>query len=63
MFPVLVVAYVRLARREEREAAATFGADWLRYAGLTPAFFPHRTKPRPHPIADGHGEHSSGEGS
>lgn len=40
MFPVLVIAYVRLARREEREAAATFGAAWDRYAQHTPAFFP-----------------------
>ena len=63
MLPVLVVAYVRLARREEREAAATFGADWLRYAGKTPAFFPCRTKSSTHPIADGRGDHSSGERS
>ncbi|BAL22445.1 isoprenylcysteine carboxylmethyltransferase family protein [Azoarcus sp. KH32C] len=40
MFPVLVVAYVRLARREEREAAAAFGEDWSNYARNTPAFFP-----------------------
>jgi protein-S-isoprenylcysteine O-methyltransferase Ste14 len=41
MFPVLVVMYVRLAQREEREAAATFGAAWQAYAASTPAWLPH----------------------
>src|SRR5574338_205444 len=40
MFPILVFMYVRLARREEGEAAAAFGEDWARYARRTPAFFP-----------------------
>jgi protein-S-isoprenylcysteine O-methyltransferase Ste14 len=40
MFPVLVLTYVRLARREEREVRAAFGADWDTYAAQTPAFFP-----------------------
>src|SRR5215472_12566475 len=31
MFPVLVVMYVRLARREEQEALAEFGAVYERY--------------------------------
>ncbi|AYH43366.1 isoprenylcysteine carboxylmethyltransferase family protein [Azoarcus sp. DN11] len=63
MFPVLVVAYVRLARNEERAAAATFGSEWQQYAHQTPAFFPLRTRHHPDPIADGRGEHSSGERS
>jgi protein-S-isoprenylcysteine O-methyltransferase Ste14 len=46
MFPVLVVAYARLARREEREAAAVFGAAWTRYARDTPAFLPRLEKQR-----------------
>ena len=47
MFPVLVVMYVRLARREEREAAATFGGAWQAYAAVTPAWLPHlRRVPR-----------------
>ncbi len=41
MFPVLVVMYVRLARREEREAADAFGEAWDASAARTPAFFPH----------------------
>lgn len=40
MFPVLVVAYVRLALREERDARARFGAEWDEYAATTPAFLP-----------------------
>ncbi len=40
MFPVLVVMYVRLAKREEAEVLATFGDDYRRYAAATPAWFP-----------------------
>jgi protein-S-isoprenylcysteine O-methyltransferase Ste14 len=40
MFPILVYMYVRLARREEREASAEFGEEYSRYAKRTPAFFP-----------------------
>jgi protein-S-isoprenylcysteine O-methyltransferase Ste14 len=40
MFPVLVVMYVRLARREERETLATFAEAYAHYAANTPAFFP-----------------------
>jgi protein-S-isoprenylcysteine O-methyltransferase Ste14 len=42
MFPVLTYMYMRLARREEREVAAEFGAEYERYAGRTPAFLPRR---------------------
>lgn len=40
MFPILVVMYVRLARREEHKALAEFGEAYARYAANTPAFFP-----------------------
>lgn len=40
MFPVLVVMYVRLARREEREVRSDFGPAWDAYAARTPGFFP-----------------------
>jgi protein-S-isoprenylcysteine O-methyltransferase Ste14 len=40
MFPILVVMYVRLARREEREVLKEFGEVYARYAANTPAFFP-----------------------
>jgi len=40
MFPILLIVYVRLARREERDSAACFGEAWARYAKATPAIFP-----------------------
>lgn len=40
MFPILVVMYAMLARREEREARETFGEAWDAYAAQTLAFFP-----------------------
>jgi protein-S-isoprenylcysteine O-methyltransferase Ste14 len=40
MFPFLVFMYVKLARFEEREAEARFGAQWRDYAARTPAFIP-----------------------
>lgn len=40
MFPVLVVMYARLARREECEVAAQFGTEYAAYAARTPAFLP-----------------------
>ncbi len=43
MFPILVVMYVKLAHREEREAAAEFGDAYVRYASLTPGFIPRWT--------------------
>jgi protein-S-isoprenylcysteine O-methyltransferase Ste14 len=40
MFPILVMMYVRLSRREEQEVLAEFGEEYARYAVATPAFFP-----------------------
>lgn len=40
MFPILVTMYLRLARREERDALAEFGEAYARYAAVTPAFVP-----------------------
>ena len=40
MFPILVVVYVRLARREERDALAQFGDAYARYAAVTPGWLP-----------------------
>jgi protein-S-isoprenylcysteine O-methyltransferase Ste14 len=41
MFPILVIMYVRLAKREEREALAQFGEEYARYTAQTPAVWPH----------------------
>lgn len=40
MYPVLALAYVRLARAEERELGAAFGAEYEAYAARTPRFVP-----------------------
>jgi protein-S-isoprenylcysteine O-methyltransferase Ste14 len=40
MAPILIVMYVRLARREDRELSSFFGEAFRRYAAGTPAFFP-----------------------
>ena len=40
MFPVLVFMYARLARIEEREALAEFGAEYQRYMRDVPGFIP-----------------------
>ncbi len=57
LFPILVFMYVRLARREERDAMAEFGIEYDTYMQRVPAFFPsfktttdssHHTPPDPH---------------
>jgi protein-S-isoprenylcysteine O-methyltransferase Ste14 len=40
MFPVLAIAYARLARAEEREIRAAFEAEYDAYAAATPGFIP-----------------------
>jgi len=40
MFPILVWVYGRLALQEEREAIASFGEEYIRYAATTPAYIP-----------------------
>lgn len=40
MFPILVVMYVRLAHREEREVTAEFSEKYTSYAKKIPAFIP-----------------------
>ena len=47
MFPILVVTYVRLAHREEREVAAELGEAWTAYAARTPRWFPRLGGKRP----------------
>ncbi len=47
MFPILVVMYVRLAHREEREVQVEFSETYDSYAAKTPAFFPRLGHHRP----------------
>lgn len=44
MFPILVVVYVRLARREEEAVLEEFGEAYRAYMEHTPAFFPARRR-------------------
>ena len=46
MFPILLIMYERLAVTEETEMRAEFGAEFDRYAALTPRFIPRFTQPR-----------------
>lgn len=40
LWPILVAAYVWLARQEERQAVEEFGAAYLEYAARTKRFIP-----------------------
>lgn len=40
MFPILVVVYLRLARREEQAALKEFGEEYRQYMKSTPAWIP-----------------------
>lgn len=42
LFPVIVLVYVRLARKEERELLERFGAAYRDYRERVPMFFPRR---------------------
>lgn len=50
MFPALLLAYRRLARREEHEQAARFGPAWDAYAAAVPRWWP-KLRPVPIPVA------------
>ncbi len=47
MFPILVIAYVRLARKEDQEVEREFGQNYRRYKATTPAFIPKIFKKEP----------------
>jgi protein-S-isoprenylcysteine O-methyltransferase Ste14 len=40
MFPILVIIYIRLARREEEMAIQEFGSEYLSYKEITPGWMP-----------------------
>jgi protein-S-isoprenylcysteine O-methyltransferase Ste14 len=46
MAPVLIVMYVRQARREDKELEARFGGEFDRYAARVPAFIPRLRRQR-----------------
>jgi protein-S-isoprenylcysteine O-methyltransferase Ste14 len=53
MFPILVVVYMRLAKREEQIALAEFGDEYVSYSQCTPAYIPR--------LVVGHGENKNYE--
>jgi protein-S-isoprenylcysteine O-methyltransferase Ste14 len=44
LFPIMVIAYMRLAKSEERESLARFGEAYRAYMARTPAFIPGRRR-------------------
>lgn len=56
MFPILVVTYVRLAHREEREVASQLGEVWTRYTSATPRWFPRLGRRGRHIEGEGHAQ-------
>lgn len=59
MFPILVVVYIRLARREEQDALAQFGDTYRQYMQEVPAFIP-RWSGKPASHAGQHGKSTHG---
>jgi len=54
MFPILVLAYAGLARREEQDSIRRFGDAYRQYMITTPRFIPRRRSPPPMGAARGH---------
>ncbi|MDH4581589.1 isoprenylcysteine carboxylmethyltransferase family protein [Pseudomonas sp. BN415] len=54
MFPILLVMYALLAKSEERDMTARFGADYLAYRERTPAFLPRPGSRRSNAADGGH---------
>lgn len=48
MWPVMIAAYVRLAKREDDDLAEAFGSRFLEYRKSVPAFFPRIIPSRLH---------------
>ncbi|HBQ58376.1 MAG TPA: isoprenylcysteine carboxyl methyltransferase, partial [Balneolaceae bacterium] len=44
LFPVIVIAYVLLAKREEKKVIEEFGEEYLEYKRNVPAFLPVKGK-------------------
>ncbi len=46
MFPILIIMYLRLAKKEEHEAIKVFGNKYREYMKKTPAFIPNHLNKR-----------------
>jgi protein-S-isoprenylcysteine O-methyltransferase Ste14 len=58
MFPILVVTYASLARREERQVRRQFGEVWDAYAAATPGFIPRLHRPHGGPSGRARSAHA-----
>ncbi|MEO5320972.1 isoprenylcysteine carboxylmethyltransferase family protein [Arthrobacter sp. CC3] len=58
MFPILVIVYHRLARREEESMVAEFGEDYRIYAREVPGFIPRVGKNKDVPRVHGGTDHT-----
>lgn len=54
LYPVMLIAYSRLARREERDSLARFGPQYAEYMQQVPAFIPRRRSGGAAPEGPGH---------
>ena len=56
LFPIVVWAYYRLAKREEQEMRKNFGAEYQNYQNSVPMFFPRTSNWKRflgfHPVAE-----------
>ncbi len=51
MYPILLILYYRLARREEKQVLKEYGDTYLKYKEATPMFFPTKLPSRRKEIA------------
>jgi protein-S-isoprenylcysteine O-methyltransferase Ste14 len=51
MYPILLILYYRLARREEKHVLKEYGDKYLKYKKATPMFFPIKLPSRRKEIA------------
>jgi protein-S-isoprenylcysteine O-methyltransferase Ste14 len=51
MYPILLVLYYKLARREEKHVLKEYGDTYLKYKESTPMFFPIKLPSRREKIA------------
>ena len=54
LYPVMLIAYARLARREERDSLERFGPEYATYMRDVPAFIPRRRSNRSVLARSGH---------
>lgn len=49
MWPILVILYYKLTKREEKDLEKQFGTEYMKYKERVPMFIPFATLPKPKP--------------